>query len=574
MATNNNNNKCICLARVSTDKQSYDEQVRDLINIAKKDGYKPSNIIVINNKESAIKLDEEHRLGLVEMKERIAEDSTINCVYVREVSRIGRRYDVLTSIKLYFLTNKIQLVVCGEEKRIELFDSKGNPTLDSGIMFEIACQFAQTEMEDKKKRFAQGKREAVRNNKVIGSKILYGYTKDKNNVIIIDDEKADIVRRIFNTYANDKDISTAALYRELNERGEVSGKYSYYTGGVNFVRNIIANEAYKGGRSKTNKVIPFNYPQIVDADLWERANEKLRNKANRPLYDSKYILYAKGLVECECGHKMIGSVDALLAYRCNNNCMKVINLNCVEHIAWTEAKKCKVALMSGDYEKNKELFAQQIKDNEKKIEISNKKIAELDASILRAYKGYVKGGVSEDYYNESVKQIQKERKDLERTIMNMEQTNANLSELIRRHDAFDELTAYGGIDAIVDDNERRKIVKETIGRIVVSEIENTPNNIWRISEITDTTPEGYKVGDLFSRKLRENESYEGMTPCNGKLITVFDKNGIESFDHYYYLPSTRPKLYLAFKDDTDNYRMTLAKDITDQVVKRFKRKRY
>ena len=141
--------KAIILSRVSTLQQDLQKQTEDLIDIATNEyGYKRNHLILIENKESAIKRDEEHRLGLVEMKEAILNDPEINCVYCREVSRVGRRYDVLQSIKTFLVTNRIQLVVCGNP-RIELLDQDGKTTMLGGIMFEIACQRAIEEMEEK-----------------------------------------------------------------------------------------------------------------------------------------------------------------------------------------------------------------------------------------------------------------------------------------------------------------------------------------------------------------------------------------------------------------------------------------
>ena len=47
--------KAIILARVSTAKQSYDEQVNDLIALAIKDGYSKRQIKVIKNKENLLR---------------------------------------------------------------------------------------------------------------------------------------------------------------------------------------------------------------------------------------------------------------------------------------------------------------------------------------------------------------------------------------------------------------------------------------------------------------------------------------------------------------------------------------
>ena len=73
--------KAILLVRVSTKAQDFDEQEREIYNMAIKDGYLPECIIPVCEKESGIKLAEEERAGLNKMKELIEEDNDINCVY-------------------------------------------------------------------------------------------------------------------------------------------------------------------------------------------------------------------------------------------------------------------------------------------------------------------------------------------------------------------------------------------------------------------------------------------------------------------------------------------------------------
>ena len=51
--------KCIALVRVSTQKQILDEQRNEVISMALNDGYDENNILVIQNKESAIKIKDE-----------------------------------------------------------------------------------------------------------------------------------------------------------------------------------------------------------------------------------------------------------------------------------------------------------------------------------------------------------------------------------------------------------------------------------------------------------------------------------------------------------------------------------
>ena len=62
---------CILLVRVSTEKQSYDAQMKELHETALKAGYAEKDIVPVAEKESGIKLSEEERAGLNKMKELI-----------------------------------------------------------------------------------------------------------------------------------------------------------------------------------------------------------------------------------------------------------------------------------------------------------------------------------------------------------------------------------------------------------------------------------------------------------------------------------------------------------------------
>lgn len=94
--------KCILLVRVSTEAQSYEEQEKELYDLAHFYGYKDKDISSIATKESAIKLDEEERFGLNRMKELLETDE-YDCVFAWEISRIARRkkyYSVSLNILL------------------------------------------------------------------------------------------------------------------------------------------------------------------------------------------------------------------------------------------------------------------------------------------------------------------------------------------------------------------------------------------------------------------------------------------------------------------------------------------
>ena len=73
--------KCILLVRVSTDAQDLAQQTDKVKSQALSDGYTEDSIIVIEDKESAVKLSEEERNGLNRLKMLIDNDTLIDCVY-------------------------------------------------------------------------------------------------------------------------------------------------------------------------------------------------------------------------------------------------------------------------------------------------------------------------------------------------------------------------------------------------------------------------------------------------------------------------------------------------------------
>ena len=87
--------KCLCFCRVSSKRQDFTAQSNKVKAAAIADGYKESEIIIVKGKESAIKLAEEERQTLNEMKELIEENPSIESVYCFAIDRLARRVSVI-----------------------------------------------------------------------------------------------------------------------------------------------------------------------------------------------------------------------------------------------------------------------------------------------------------------------------------------------------------------------------------------------------------------------------------------------------------------------------------------------
>lgn len=205
--------KAIILLRVSTKYQDYEQQKKELIEYCNSKGY--DNYIFIEDKESG-KLKEEERLGLNKLKETIVKDSSFKSVFVYEISRLARTEKVLYSMKEFFIDKKINLYIY--DKQYQLLNNDGTVNSETELLFSLYAYFASQEIKTKRTRTERGKQFAREQGKFAAGHLLYGYTVDNDNYIIIDEEKMKNVIYLVDKYIT-TDISIGMLGIEMYERG-------------------------------------------------------------------------------------------------------------------------------------------------------------------------------------------------------------------------------------------------------------------------------------------------------------------------------------------------------------------
>ena len=465
--------KAIILARVSTLAQDYSQQVKELVKAAVNDGYDENNLIVIENKESATSKDEEHRLGLTEMKEAIENDQSINCVYVREVSRIGRRYDVLNSMRGFFVGNKIQLIVTASGTK--LLKEDGFISREGGLMFEIAFQVAEQEMTDKAVRFKEGKTKAVRIGKTASGQTLFGYKTDQEKYIRVNEEEANVVRLIFETYISTKQ-STKAIYRELVDKGLMKRLGTENTG-ANKIRRIICNPAYSGGTSnngegekRTSKVYQYKYPAIISEVLQQQAIAKCKAAKQQPKYITKHIWYAKSLVKCSCGHIMTANTSSA-AYVCPY-CGKHQPLNQIDHIAWSSAIQLQLTAQKVNQTETRNQYTKDITENDVKIEVMKKRLVELvdlEEAIVESSLRITDSVRRKMFQDKKLEEVNSERKKINQSILKLSENNNKMKQYLNNlFEVPDDMPLL----EITDDSERKKIIDRVIDSITLEDIDD------------------------------------------------------------------------------------------------------
>lgn len=333
--------KAIVLVRVSTDNQDYDAQINDLTTYANSLGY--TKLHQIKTKESGFK-DYDSKDGWKQLTDFIGENPEYRTIFVSEISRISRRQYILSRIKEYLVKNKIQLYI--KDKGYKLLNNDFTLNTDTDILFTLYAYFAESEMKQKLDRFKREKALLFSQGLSITGNPLFGYRKEfdtniKKNRLVVNEEQAIQINRIFNLYLNEN-INTKQLTIECIKLG-----FDKYTHSQRNIKKLLKEKAYLGGIKQSNnkRINPeylesennpkyikstskILYSKIIDEDLFNRVQDKLTSKT-APKTNTHTTLLSR-LITCPCcNHKLVANYrirkDGYIAYSYYCTYRKAVN---------------------------------------------------------------------------------------------------------------------------------------------------------------------------------------------------------------------------------------------------------
>lgn len=122
---------------------------------------------------------------------------------------------------------------------------------------------------------------------------MWGYIKDKDGSIIIDEELKPFIRKIYNMYEQGHSFTSI---------GEYLIKSGVYIGNLNAakkqVRTVISRSEYAGNYDKDS----YPYKQIISIEQYKRCTEEIRNDKTKFHYKVKRVSLCKGLLYSKRGH--------------------------------------------------------------------------------------------------------------------------------------------------------------------------------------------------------------------------------------------------------------------------------
>ena len=355
-------NKTAIYCRISGQMQSTDRQKDDLLKVAERFKYEIDTDHIYIDIITGFSIGEERPNYSALLDE--VEKGNIDTILFSELTRLGRN-----STELLAEVQRLQ------DKGIDLYFEKQDlwvrhdkQDLGSRILLAVLAITASYEIEIFAERSISGKIEKVsKGGGIGGDNNAYGYMNDENKMMVVREDEAEIVRRIFNMYADGKStidicdiLNTEGVptsygtrikeFKENRKRKGLAPKtYDHFKDEENFewrpsaISKLLDKELYKGHRvvqfhkpevdklekkkgEQVEREIIYTYDvqlenlRIVDDELFQRVQDRLAqaayNKNNAIKHDN---LLKPKLICGECGSRFtVGKqTDTAVNYKVN-----------------------------------------------------------------------------------------------------------------------------------------------------------------------------------------------------------------------------------------------------------------
>ena len=251
---------------------------------------------------------------------RACREGRIDLILCKSVSRFGRNsVDVLRTIRAL---RERGIGVLFEKEAVD------TRTINSELILAFHSAFSQSESESISGNVRWGLRKAYENGTIQIGPNLYGFHREKDGPVLVDEEKAAVIRQIAQWFLEGDSLHTIA---DKLAQGHIPSPKGKETWSTPTIRSILSNEKYKGDallqktyrpslfsdRAVKNDGVLKKYyvegvlPRILEPEVFDRIQEELaKRSAKRPTsekaktpfgrYSGKYALSA--LVVCgKCG---------------------------------------------------------------------------------------------------------------------------------------------------------------------------------------------------------------------------------------------------------------------------------
>lgn len=525
--------KCICLIRISTEIQSLQQQTEEVVKMAKLHGFNEvgKDIFPIENIESAVKLKEEERQGLTEMKRMIEEDPTITHLFVYEISRISRRAEVVFSIRNYCQEKHIQIIIC--KPSIMVFKEDWTLDENANLMFSIFSAMAENEGFIRKERFARGKKNAANLGKRTGGLLPFGYTVDEDNMIIENKEESKILREIYADMASGK-YSVKKLWNEYKEQG-FEMKYGTFF-------RMLKYSPYIGIMPKRHK-LKKKMPIILDKELFDKVQKVMAENVTNKSKESKHNYLGNKLVLCpHCGRHLTINKSTYKCF-CNGEESPYIKTSVMDGILWNLAKFEEIVYLATDTESKVNEINKEISVLESKLKNAEESGTNIDQRKERIFTLFEMGNINEKQMKMRLEKVEQEDQERQKQIAEFKSRitakKQQLKDINSKADTTDIINnAFDMVESVDVEKEMRQIVRRHIYKVYAYRgKENDERFVTLEFEFVNGKKKVFRYYPFFRRsqfqikEMTENGTFEfnplldnPIYRSNGKIYDLFTYN--------------------------------------------------
>lgn len=396
------------------------------------------------------------------------EAKKVNMVITKDLSRLGRDY-IMTGhyMERYFPEKRVRYISLLDGIDTGVESTANDITPFRAIMNDMYAK-------DISKKIKSVKRDKQRKGQFIGGKPVYGYKMHptEKNKIVIDEEAAPMVRRIFGmaldgmscrqiaAQINAEGIPTPAAYAGLPvaKPGPYTGLWSSER-----ISDMLQNETYIGnmvqGRSvkisykskKCRKQAPENWvvvegthEPIIDDETFRKVRMLVNSR--RHTRSRTYDFLLKGLIFChECGYPLAvlnrknARGEDVLYFVCRTyqrfTKAGVCTCHSIKEKTVTDAVLAKVQEVCEAHLNPTELLpvaekaveeARRAESHEAEMQALRNKIDSLTANLDRMYLDKLSGLLAEADFERIYQRVKQERSSLEEKLKDLERQKASL----------------------------------------------------------------------------------------------------------------------------------------------------
>lgn len=256
------------------------------------------------------------------------ESGKINMVITKDMSRLGRDYiGTGNLIEKYFPEHNVRYIAVTDNIDTFLDSSNNDIAPFKAIMNDMYAK-------DISKKIKSSLKAKMKEGKWVGGRTPFGYDQDKDNKnhLVVNEEQASVVKRIFDMcleglsffkiakQLTNEGVKTPAQYYNFEWKSNYNLKYGEWHSKT--IRDILTNRMYIGDmvqnrRSKINykvkKIIKNNpkdyiiventHEAIIDKETFYEVQKRIPKNKGRN--EKKEIYLLDGLLYCgDCGHRI------------------------------------------------------------------------------------------------------------------------------------------------------------------------------------------------------------------------------------------------------------------------------